>query len=286
MSQLIIIKQPKINRVQMIIGLSGWMNGGKVSTGTIDYLKNKLKAIKFAEIKANHFYIFNFPGIIELVSEFRPNVRIENGILKTFEFPKNEFFYHQESNLILFKGKEPNINWEEYLYHLFELGQRYNLHRIYFIGSVAAATPHTRGIRISCYCSSEKLREEVRASGIKFTNYEGPGSIATFLTHLAQYKRIEMINFVAEIPIYIQSENPKAIKAITDKIIKLLALNIDTTDLTRKNLLFERKINELLAHQPQLAEEIKKLEENYDQEFFNDKGGFEEWLKRKGIDKL
>lgn len=270
----------------MIIGFSGWMNGGEVSTGTIDYLINKLKAIKFAEIKANNFYIFNFPGIMELASEFRPYVKIENGLLKKFDFPKNEFFYHQKRNLILFKGKEPNINWEDYAYDMLELGQRYNLKRIYFIGSVASATPHTRSIRTFCYCSSEKLKEEIKSYGIKFTNYEGPGSITTYLVYLAKLRGIETINFVAEIPIYIQSENPKAIKTMVDKIIKLLALNIDTNDLNRKNLAFEKRINELLKDQPQLAEEIKKLEENYDQEFFNDKGGFEEWLKRKGIDKF
>lgn len=286
LSQLILIRKPKINNAKMLIGFSGCMNGGEVSTGTIDYIRNKLKAIKFAEIKANRFYIFNFPASIELASEFRPNTRIENGILKNFDFPKNEFYYHQESNLILFKGKEPNINWEEYANHLFKVGERYNLQRVYFMGNVAAATPHTRAIRTSCYCSKEELKEEVRAHGIKFTMYEGPGSISTYLTHLARLKGIEMINFIAEIPIYIQSENPKAIKMMAEKLIKLLDLNIDTDDLTRRNLAFEKRINELLKHQPLLMEEIKKLEENYDQEFFNNKGGFEEWLKRKGIDKL
>jgi proteasome assembly chaperone (PAC2) family protein len=73
---------------------------------------------------------------------------------------------------------------------------------------------------------------------------------------------------------------------MTEKLAKLLELDIDTSDLAKKNLSFEKKINQLLENQPQLVEEIKKLEENYDKEFFDDKGGFEEWLKKKGIDKL
>lgn len=286
LSQLVINHQPKIKDARMVVSFTGWMNGGEVSTGTVNYIKNKLKAVKFAEIKPDLFYIFNFPGTMELADEFRPYTRVEQGILKDFSFPKNEFYYHEESNLILFRGKEPNIHWNDYVRYIFELGERYDLKRIYFIGSVAAATPHTRGIRASCYCSKEELKREVENHGIKFTVYEGPGSITTYLTFLAKKKGIEMINFVAEIPIYIQSENPKAIKTMTEKLVKLLNLDIDTSDLNKKNLAFEKRINELLQNQPQLSEEIKKLEENYDKEFFERKGGFEEWLKRKGIDKL
>lgn len=286
LNQLIIRHQPRIKNASMIVSFSGWMNGGEVSTGTVDYIRNKLKAVKFAELKPEPFYIFNFPGTMEIADEFRPYTRVEKGILKDFSFPKNEFYYHEDSNLILFKGKEPNIHWDDYARNILELGEKYGLKRIYFVGSVASATPHTRGVRASCYCSKEELKKDVKNHGIKFTVYEGPGSITTYLTQLAKQKDIEMINFVAEIPIYIQSENPKAIKTMAEKLVKLLELDIDTSDLTKKNLSFEKKINQLLEQQPQLAEEIKKLEENYDKEFFDDKGGFEEWLKQKGIDKL
>ena len=59
MGSLIIHKRPSLEAPSMIIGFSGWMDGGDVSTGTIEYLKNKLKANKFAEINPGEFYIFN-----------------------------------------------------------------------------------------------------------------------------------------------------------------------------------------------------------------------------------
>jgi len=49
---------------------------------------------------------------------------------------------------------------------------------------------------------------------------------------------------------------------------------------------FEKNVNEAVAKQPQLAEQIKKLEENYDKDLFDQKGDFESWLKQYGIDKL
>jgi len=41
-----------------------------------------------------------------------------------------------------------------------------------------------------------------------------------------------------------------------------------------------------VAKQPELAKQIKKLEENYDKELFNQDKDFEKWLKQQGIDKL
>lgn len=97
-------------------------------------------------------------------------------------------------------------------------------------------------------------------------------------------KRIGMINFVAEIPMYIQAKNPKAIQALTRRIIKLLGIiDIDLSTLSNK---FEKNINNLAAEHPKLFEQIKKLEQDYDKELLGRKEDFEKWLKDQGIDKL
>lgn len=45
-------------------------------------------------------------------------------------------------------------------------------------------------------------------------------------------------------------------------------------------------MSEAVAKHPELTKQIKKLEENYDKELFDQKGDFERWLKQQGIDKL
>jgi len=286
MEALIIHERPMLKTTRMVLGFSGWMNGGSVSTGTIEYLKNKLKAKKFAKIDPKNFYVFNLPGTMEQVAQFRPYCRIQNGFLTDFQYPQNEFFYDEKNNLIFFSGKEPNLQWDEYANCIFELGERFDVKRMYFIGSVAGSIPHTREPRISCYVSSKQQKAQLKDYDLRFTNYEGPASITTLLTKLSKKKGIEMINFVAEIPIYVQTRNPKGIKAITKRLVKLLDIDIDLGELFKRSDEFEKNINELVAKQPKLAEQVKKLEENYDKEFFDQKGDFEEWLRQHGIDKL
>ena len=63
MENLKFLEKPVLFSPRLIIGLSGWMDGGYVSTGTIVYLNNKLNAIKFAEINPHPFYIYNLQDL-------------------------------------------------------------------------------------------------------------------------------------------------------------------------------------------------------------------------------
>lgn len=286
MRDLIIHQKVQLKNSRMLIGLSGWMDGGSVSTGTVEYLKDRLKAKKIAQIDPGNFYIFNLPGTMEQVSQFRPYTKIEKGLVTDFQYPQNEFFCDERNNLILFLGKEPNLKWDDYISCIFKIAKEFNTKEIYFIGSVAGLIPHTREVRVSCSVSDEQCKTLLKDYDVRFTNYEGPASIITLITRLSYERKIKMINFVAEIPIYVQTKNPKGIKAIIRRLVKLLDIKIDISDLTRMSNEFEKNINDLVAKQPKLAEQIKKLEENYDKEFLDQKGDFEEWLKQHGIDKL
>ena len=66
--ELKIHKRPKLNRPRLLLGFSGWMDGGNVSTGTAKYLIDRLGAEEFAQIDPEGFYIHNFPGSMETVS--------------------------------------------------------------------------------------------------------------------------------------------------------------------------------------------------------------------------
>ena len=49
--QLRIIDKPNVSDARMIIGMSGWMDGGDVSTGTIEWLVRQFDAEVIAEIE-------------------------------------------------------------------------------------------------------------------------------------------------------------------------------------------------------------------------------------------
>lgn len=283
-NKLNIYKKPKLNNPRLLLGFSGWMDGGDVSTGTIRYLVEKLRAEKFAQIEPEGFYIYNFPGSMEISALFRPYTKIENGLVQTYEPPRNIFFYDEKNNLILFTGKEPNLAWQQYADCIFSLCSRFGVTEIYFIGSVAGLTPHTREARIFCSASDEKLKATLQQHGIKFTRYEGPASVITYLTICCRQKSLSMLSLVAEIPAYVQGYNPICIETATRCIARILGLHIQLDDLRDVGDEFEKKLTEVVQRQPELATKISKLEEDYDNKVFDtEMGDLKSWLEQQGI---
>jgi proteasome assembly chaperone (PAC2) family protein len=268
----------------MLLGFSGWMNGGKVSTGTVKGIIEKLGAKKFAEIKAEGFYIYSFPGSMEIASLFRPHTKITDGLIESYEVPINTFYCNEENNLLLFLGKEPNQHWEEFADCIFSLCLEFGVRMIYFIGSVAGLVPHTREPRMLCSVSDAKLKEIFERYGVKFANYEGPASFVTYLTANCKQHGLSMASLVATIPAYVQGNNPKCVEAVTRRLAGILGLQIELDDMRDVSDEFEKKLTEVVQDQPELAANISKLEEDYDNEIFDSEmGDLKNWLEQQGI---
>jgi proteasome assembly chaperone (PAC2) family protein len=283
MQRLTFSEQPQLEGARLVLGFSGWMNGGDVSKGTIEYLKSALSAKQFAQISPQDFYIFSFPGTMDEVAQFRPHCKIEDGVITEFDYPTNAFFYDEDSNLVLFYGKEPHLHWDRYAEYLFQVISTIGISALYFAGSVAGAIPHTREVRISCSVATPQQKQELSGLEVSYSNYEGPASITTLITRLAREKGKEMTSLVAEVPVYVQTENHKAIRAILKRLVTMLKLPLGLADLTEKCANFEKTLNAVVAKQPQLAEHVRKLEEEYDNELFHDHSDFEKWLRDHGI---
>ncbi len=282
--ELNIFKRPKLDNPRLLLGFSGWMDGGNVSTGTIECLIDKLSAEKFAEIEPDAFYIYNFPGSMEITALFRPYTRIKDGLIKSYEVPRNEFFYSKDRNLILFLGKEPNLRWAEFAECMFTLSREFGVKQIYFIGSVAGLVPHTREPRLLCSVSDTEIKERLQHFGVKFSDYEGPASFITYMITKCNARDISMASIVATVPAYVQGQNPKCIEAVTRRLTGILEVHIELDELRHIGDDFERRLSDALQEQPELASTINKLEEDYDNEIFDSEmGDLKTWLQQQGI---
>ena len=276
--------EPSLVKPSLILGFTGWMDGGDVSTGTVQYLVNRLGATRFASIEPAGFYLYNFPGTMEFSALFRPRTKIEGGLIREFDEPSNVFFCDGTNNLILFIGKEPNLAWSDYAGAIFEVCGRYGVERMVFIGSVSGLTPHTRQPRFSCVISDERIKARLEGMPIVMTDYAGPASIITYLSVEAKKRGIEMLSLVAEIPAYLQGYNPRCVEAAVRCIAGIVGLHVEVTDLRELGDEFEKKVQEVLQTQPDLLDKIQKLETDYDDQVFDtDLGDLKDWLKQQGI---
>jgi proteasome assembly chaperone (PAC2) family protein len=268
----------------MVMGLSGWMDGGEVSTGSIEYLVQKLGAWKCAQIEPGEFYIYNFPGTMDVATLFRPSTFISDGYIREYQEPQNVFYADEEHDLILFLGKEPNIHWERFAQDIFWFASQAGINTVYSIGSVSGLVPHTRAARISCTLSDARLKTALKQYGLRFNTYRGPASISTYMTWLARKRGVSLASFVAEIPAYVEGRNPKCIDSVVKLLCAIMEIHIDLDDLLELSDELERKLNELVQDRQELVELIKKLEQDYDNEIFDtEMGDLKTWLEQRGI---
>jgi proteasome assembly chaperone (PAC2) family protein len=276
--------EPGLNKPSLIMGFSGWMDGGDVSTGAVKYLREKLEAEQFAHIDPAGFYIYNFPGSMEISSLFRPHTKMKDGLVQKYDLPANTFYGSAKHNLALLLGKEPNLAWEQYADCIFELSVKFDIRQIFFVGSVAGLTPHTRKPRMTFSVSDEKLKTLLPQQGVRFSNYEGPASITSYLLSSALQHGVDMLSMVAEIPAYVQGYNPRCIEAAVRTLSRILDLHINLDDLQEMGDDFEKRLTDLISDQPDLAKKITELEEDYDNQVFDtEMGDLKEWLQQKGI---
>jgi proteasome assembly chaperone (PAC2) family protein len=282
--ELKVFSKPELADARLVVGLSGWMDGGDVSTGVVKWLVREFGAQAFAQIEPDGFYLYNFPGSMEVAALFRPHTKIEDGLITALELPRNIFYCSEADNLILFRGQEPSFRWETYVDIILDVAATFEVKMIYFVGSVAGAVPHTRDPRMFSTVSDEPLKEELSQYGIGFSNYEGPASIVTLLTRRASRKQLRMATLVAEIPAYVQGRNPRCIEAVARKLAGMLGLQVSLDELRKVSDRFERKLNEVVAEQSELSELIQKLEKDYDEELFDTQmGDLKDWLEQRGI---
>ena len=219
-----------------------------------------------------------------MASLFRPLGKIEAGLITEFGWPDNTFYCDEGRGLVLFEGKEPNLRWGEYADCIFAMAKALGVRTVYFVGSVGGLVTHTREPRIFSAVSDESLKDELASFGVRFSDYQGPMSLITYLMVEAPRHGLRIITLVAEIPAYVQGRNPKSIEAVIRKLTTIMGRPVELEALRTVSDEWEKRVTEVVRERADLAEYIAKLEADYDNEVFDTQmGDLKDWLEQRGI---
>ena len=275
---------PSMTGARMILSFTGWMDGGDVSTGSVEYLAQAFEAREVASIRPDDFYIYNFPGSMEVSSLFRPHAVISEGLVVDYAEPVNVFSCNEEHKLVFFEGKEPNMNWRAFGDCIFTAAKRFGVEQAVFVGSVAGAVPHTREPRFFSSVSRESLRTLAEEHGLFMSDYEGPASFITYMLLRAEQHGVELMTLVSEIPAYLEGRNLKCIAAVVRKLSDLLSVPVPLAELNAMTSAFEKRLATIVEERPELAEFLHKFEQTYDQEVQDSQmDDIRSWFEKQNI---
>lgn len=264
MARLIFRHEPALQNPVLVMGFAGWANAAALSLEVISQLQSLLATDTIATLEAPECYMITKNSLLN-----RPIATIRGGSIEELRFPVTEVHALHgagtQPDLLLVHGVEPDLHWQDFVEALWTLITRYEVKRVYTIGSYFDQLPHTRPPRISAVVSDPGLKSELRPHHLDFTAYEGPTSIQTFFLWTCHERQVEGISLWGSVPPYLQGMYPKGVVQVISVLAQLVGLTLDMKPLQTWVAEFERALQRQLAKNEELATFVKQLETAYDQ---------------------
>ena len=278
-------EKPVAQELYMIAGWRQWADAGDTSSGLPEYLIEQNSARKIGTLKSDPFYLFQLPGTHGFM---RPEIKLVDGRRQALSFHQNEIYFcgNERKGLLIFIGDEPHMNMARYAEAFFSIVKEFKVRRVAVVGGVYGAVPYDKDRDITCTYSLPKMKPELAEYAVKFSNYEGPVSIGSYLADSAERLGVEYFTFYALVPMYDLTElspllqtmtveqDAKAWHDIMRRFNHMFKLGLDLSDLERSSRKLIESVGEQIAElekqTPQLAvrDYIEKLTENFTETSF------------------
>ena len=256
MDALKIQELPSLRKPILIAAFAGWPDAAEVASGSARYLARKLRARRFAEIDPEEFYVF---------TETRPNTIILAPGQRALEWPANEFFSWTnpdgEHDLVILQGREPNLNWREYVEIVLDLAKRLDVSQVIALGGTYDAVSHRGQVSLSGHATNETLTERLAEFGITASGYEGPSSVQSALLDACRERDITAASLWGHAPHYVRAApNPKVSHAMLKVLRTLLGVDFDISELYTQGEALEQKVDAAMLENPELRDYIDQLD--------------------------
>ncbi|MGQ4810460.1 hypothetical protein NKDENANG_03929 [Candidatus Entotheonellaceae bacterium PAL068K] len=249
---------PTLNRPILLLAFAGWNDAGGAATFAAKFMVQRLGASTFARLDPETFYNF---------TEQRPQVRRRKGEREIL-WPANEFSYARDPGLvqdvIIGLGVEPHLQWRAYTDAILRLVQECQVELVVTLGALLADVAYSRPVRLTGTASDSALAQRLH---LAVSKYEGPTGIVGVLHDTCRRRGLPAISIWANVPHYIAaSPNVKAASALVRRAFTLLDYSTDLGELERAARDFDKRVAQVLATDPKIADYVRRLEERDEEE--------------------
>lgn len=218
MENIKIYKKIEFEKPAMV---AGWPGMGNVALGTVDYLKRKLGAVKFAQIQADEAVTLD-------------SVIVEDGMAKLPAPPGYVFYYAKSANLIIFEGQAqlPGQAGLDLLNKVLDLALEFKVTRIHTAAAFPSPVSHKDRPEVYGVANKKPLKDALLRYGVKIMDDGQVFGLNGLLLGFAEKRGIEAVCLLATMPNYaISLPNPKASAAVIEVLSKVLGFKIDMKEI-------------------------------------------------------
>ena len=247
-------KLPQLEKPLLIAGFNGWGNALNISNGMVNYLITHFKAQSFADLDPDTFYRYDGQ---------RPQVIIEDGLMKTFTMPRGSFYSvatgKDQSDIVILNADEPNLCWMQFVDLLFSLCRKLDVSTVITLGSMYDNVLHTDRI-ISGVASTEAALSQLQKLNVNAISYQGPSAIHSIIQSEGWQRGFECLSLWSHCPYYLQGTTHFGILSYLGRLIAQLGnFKLDTRSLDKNWETLKAQINTLIENNSELQALIANL---------------------------
>jgi predicted ATP-grasp superfamily ATP-dependent carboligase len=244
-------RRPELRQPLLIAAFRGWNDGGEAATTAAAYLRDRWGGEPFGQVDPEEFFDFQVT---------RPTVRLVDGVTRLIEWPASTFSHASlpERDVIVLLGIEPNVRWRTFTEAVIGAARDLGVETAVTLGAFLADVPHTLPTPVTGSAGDTGRAEEL---GLSTSRYEGPTGIVGVLHDAFAKAGMPTASLWAAVPHYLPGgPNPKAARALVEKVSVFAGLAIDTEPLVRAGETWESQITSTIEENAELAAYVKQLE--------------------------
>lgn len=260
----VLYETPQLVEPYLIAGFRGSSNVENVAADTIKHLHSRLHP-RLIGRTSGRFYTSSYTP---------PHMIVKNGLIEQLDFPRIEM--HSKENyriprhdLVVLSGDEPE-DWEKGAWEVIQMLERLNIKRMITIGGIYSLVPHTRPPYVSGAFNNISLKGMLEKANVRHGNYDGPAGFNAVLLTAATAINLDSIGLAITVPNYwhhFSIPYTRGYQTILRILEEMLGPDADfgSKVLEDDAIASDQKMDECLSHNPQLKEQLARLEVSYDE---------------------
>ncbi len=243
--------RPDVRDPSLVCAFRGWNDAGEAASMAVRYLVEHWGAARFARLDPEEFFDFQVT---------RPTVRVVDGTSRRIEWPANDFYLARPGpDVVLFLGVEPNVRWRTFAGTIVDVARDLGARLLVTLGAFLGDVPHTLPAPVTASSTDPRL---VQGLGTSPARYEGPTGIVGVLHDSCRRVGLPSVSLWGAAPAYLPaSANPKVAVALLTRLGALLGVPVDAGALAEGVADWERRVQEAVDEDPNLAAYVRRLEQ-------------------------
>ena len=203
--------------------IAAWPGMGGVAVIAAKHLKDELGAEEFGSIEPYDFFDLGA-------------ISVQDHIVEEPEFPESKFYFWESGggkDLIIFIGEaQPPVKGYRFANLVLDVAKRLSAKRVYTFAAAPGHIHHTRRPKVLGVTTHPGLIEELERNDVIPMGAGSISGLNGLLLGVAKERNMEGICLLGEIPVYItQVPNPRSAKAVLEVLTRLLAIEVDLSEL-------------------------------------------------------